>query len=626
MSERIAFERDVINHARNVTRRSAHKPLQPNGIEFLSMNKLESLKNAKSKQDLASLLGVKPSALTYTLYVLKPKSQYTQFVISKKNGGYRLIDAPSGRLKTIQTKLSCLLLDCIDDINRKRRSDSDLLKSTLSHGFARDRSIITNAVMHVNRRNVLNIDLNDFFDSFNFGRVRGFFVKNRNFELDENIATTIAQIACHNNKLPQGSPCSPVITNLISHSLDIRLASLAKKNFCTYSRYADDITFSTRHSIFPHKLMRLKNGEYKPGKKLSSEITRSGFTINHKKTRIQYKNSRQDVTGLVVNEKPNIKKEYWRTVRSQCHSLFQTGHFFINSAGGEIPGNINRLEGQLNFIDQVDKSNRIRQKKLLDHRYQIAKHGCDTSALLSSREKLFSRFLYYRLFYGNTKPTILCEGKTDNVYLKTAISELANEYPSLAIQKTNNNHYELLTRLVNYSERTKFLLQLHGSTSYLKLFVCKFVENYAFYKAPTPQHPVIVILDNDSGANDVLNRINNMQAVSYYPDSVKKETCRKSDFIHVAYNLYLVLTPLNNGQPTEIEDMFDTKTKNTIISGKSLSLEKKIDERKHYGKEVFANRVIKANKTSINFAGLKPLLDRILLVLDHYQLVSKSTK
>jgi retron-type reverse transcriptase len=110
-----------------------------------------------------------------------------------------------------------------------------------------DLSLInTNTIVHLNQKNVPNIDLSNFFDSFNVGRVRGFFIKNRNFELHPDIATVIAQIACLDNKLPQGSPCSPVITNLITHSLDIRLASLAKKYSCSYSRYADDITISTR--------------------------------------------------------------------------------------------------------------------------------------------------------------------------------------------------------------------------------------------------------------------------------------------------------------------------------------------------------------------------------------------
>ncbi|RYZ78940.1 MAG: RNA-directed DNA polymerase, partial [Proteobacteria bacterium] len=187
------------------------------------------------------------SHLTNVLYRLRPETQYKSFTIRKKSGGDRTIHAPSDELKSIQKALSDLLQDCAQEIDK---SKGPKFKSTLAHGFVRDRSILTNSIMHLNRKNVLNIDLKDFFDGFNFGRVRGFFIANKNFQLDPAVATVIAQIACHDNKLPQGSPCSPVITNLITHALDIRLASLAKDNSCVYTRYADDITISTREKEF----------------------------------------------------------------------------------------------------------------------------------------------------------------------------------------------------------------------------------------------------------------------------------------------------------------------------------------------------------------------------------------
>ncbi|HGU0752458.1 TPA: ribonuclease H, partial [Escherichia coli] len=162
------------------------------------MKRLQSLKEAKTKPDLAKLLGIKPSALTYCLYVLKPENQYTQFKIPKKNGGERIISAPNGILKTIQSSLSRLLLDCLDEIvcikfpdselarqkakNSKilklKCSNSEIKQPSLSHGFERKRSIITNAMMHLGKKYVFNIDLDNFFGSFNFGRVRGFFIKN----------------------------------------------------------------------------------------------------------------------------------------------------------------------------------------------------------------------------------------------------------------------------------------------------------------------------------------------------------------------------------------------------------------------------------------------------------------
>lgn len=619
------------------------------------MSNLEALQKITTKKELASLLGVKTSFLTYSLYVLKPNSQYIQFKVPKKNGTKRTINAPTGNLKTLQSCLSNLLLNCIDDINKKKFPDSEYFKPLkeqikysptlkvkmgsaetkqlpcLSHGFVRKRSIITNAMMHLGKKNVLNIDLENFFDSFNFGRVRGFFIKNDNFKLDPAIATVISQISCFNNILPQGSPCSPVITNLITHSLDIRLAYLAKKNSCTYSRYADDITFSTRKAIFPAQIMRVEDTQYLPSKKLRNEIKHAGFTINSSKTRIQYKDSRQDVTGLIVNKKPNIKSEYWRTVRAQCNSLFNKGKFTKTIGDAIEDGNINELEGQLNFIDHIDAYNRLRQKQPLNHTYSIAKHTYSTNIILNGREKTFSKFLYYRLFYGNEQPTFLCEGKTDNVYLKSAINMLANHYPKLATAKNQTNEYKLLVRFLEYSKRTRFLLELSGGTSYLNYFISKFDKSFHFYKAPKPTHPVILILDNDNGFkgkkdSGIDAKLKKIKSTIAYPESLNKHEFRKADFIHVMHNLYIVLTPLTaSGEQTDIEDMFDQQTRATKLpDGKTFNPADDRDNEKEYGKEVFAQKIIKAQKSTINFNGLKPLLDRVVKAIEHYEKVKRS--
>ncbi|MHB9342175.1 reverse transcriptase domain-containing protein, partial [Fusobacterium polymorphum] len=91
----------------------------------------------------------------------------------------------------------------------------------ISHGFVKERNIITNAKIHKNKKIVLNLDLKDFFDSFHFGRIKGFFEKNKDFKFSPELATLIAQLACYNGKLPQGAPSSPLITNLICHIFDI---------------------------------------------------------------------------------------------------------------------------------------------------------------------------------------------------------------------------------------------------------------------------------------------------------------------------------------------------------------------------------------------------------------------
>jgi RNA-directed DNA polymerase len=112
--------------------------------------------------------------------------------------------------------------------------------------------------------------LQNFFPSLNFGRVRGFFRSNKHFKLAEPVATLIAQIACNDGVLPQGSPCSPIISELLTHFLDIRLVALAAKNKCSYTRYADDITFSTNQKLFPAALAAAAGESWVLGNELRS--------------------------------------------------------------------------------------------------------------------------------------------------------------------------------------------------------------------------------------------------------------------------------------------------------------------------------------------------------------------
>lgn len=133
---------------------------------------------------------------------------------------------------------------------------------------------------------ILNIDLENFFDSFNFGRVRGFFIKDRNFATSPEIATMIAQIACYQGKLPQGAPSSPIITNLITRILDYRIVKIAKKYRFTYTRYADDMTFSTNRDLFSNKLQAYNELD-RFLEEVEAAILSSGFKINKEKDKIK---------------------------------------------------------------------------------------------------------------------------------------------------------------------------------------------------------------------------------------------------------------------------------------------------------------------------------------------------
>ena len=392
------------------------------------MSRLATLKAAGSLSDVAKLLDFKPKAVSYILYKQPAVAKYKTFQIPKRNGGQRTIKAPVDALKVLQRKLSDLLQDCVDEItaanNRKDRT---------AHGFKRKRSIITNARQHRHRRWVFNLDLEDFFPSINFGRVRGFLLKNKDFELHEDVATVIAQIACYKNSLPQGSPCSPVISNLVAHLLDMRLVKLASAAGCTYSRYADDLTFSTNKKKCPVDIAVLSGTDgaashlWLPGKALQKVIERTGFRINTKKTHLMYRASRQDVTGLVVNEKINVRWEYRHNVRAMVHSLVKTGTFEIcgvTQRGGQTVlekrrGTLNEIHGRLGFIDSIDVYNRT-------HTSDCPSDG------MSSTEKVYRAFLIYSTFYAAQDPVVICEGETDNVYLTHAIRSLVAEFPDLA--------------------------------------------------------------------------------------------------------------------------------------------------------------------------------------------------
>jgi len=320
------------------------------------MSTCEKLIKTTSLSEFAILLGYKPKALSYILYKIPNDQKYIGFTIPKKNGGERKIKSPVDQVKHLQRRLADLLNQCFDETSMGSKH-----KRSLSHGFRKDHSIRTNAINHINKRHVFNIDLQDFFPSINFGRVRGFFIKNAHFQLDPKIATIIAQIACHDNELPQGSPCSPIISNLIGHLLDIRMVNFAKRAKCTYSRYADDLTFSTNRNEFPAKIaIQSYDNQWVSSNTLKKEIEKVGFTINEKKTSLQYKTTRQIATGLVVNKKVNIKREYYRQTRSMCHSLFQSNEFYIkNKRISVLAEYVNLLWTVISKITSISRSQRL---------------------------------------------------------------------------------------------------------------------------------------------------------------------------------------------------------------------------------------------------------------------------
>jgi 5S rRNA maturation endonuclease (ribonuclease M5) len=572
------------------------------------MSRLAALKAASSLSALADLLGYKPKAVSYIVYKIPAANKYTTFEIPKRTGGQRTIKAPTEKLKNLQRQLADLLQDCLAEIEKTRG-----LEDRTAHGFKRDKSIITNAGQHRHRRWVFNIDLEDFFPSINFGRVRGFLIKNHDFALHETVATVIAQIACHEHTLPQGSPCSPVISNLVAHVLDMRLVKLASQAGCTYSRYADDLTFSTNKKTFPAEIAKPQSDEapeahlWVPGDALADIVTRSGFTTNPKKTRFMYRTSRQEVTGLTVNQKIGVRQRYRHDVRAMVHKLVTAGEFEILGSAirdgkpvmEKRPGTRPELHGMLGFIDGIDVFNS-----------KIARDK-PSSQKFSSREAVYRQFLLYTTFYAPVRPVILCEGHTDNIYLAHAIRRLAADFPELA-EITKDKKVVLKVRIYKHpkSSTTRLLDLGAGGYASLNKFMTRYKKEVEPF-GPGLTEPVVVVYDNDTGGPAIRKQIK---------QTFKVSSDGSEPFVHVFKNLYAVATPLGlNGEQTEIEDLFDAVTKATKLNGKSFSSAKEIDQETQYGKAAFAEHVIAANASKIDFSGFKPLLTNISAAIKAHQ-------
>lgn len=240
----------------------------------------------------------------------------------------------------------------------------------------------------------------------------------------------IANLCTHNNCLPQGAPTSPILSNMVCASLDTSLQRLAKKYGCIYTRYADDITFSTSHYEFPVQLVFFDKKEkaLSLGEELLKIIERQGFKVNESKTRLRTSSESQEVTGIIVNEKLNVKREYVRQVRAMLHAWEKYGlenaqadfqkKYYINPIfQKECPPFEYVVKGKVDFIGQV----RGRQDKV----YQrfLAKLRKLSPELVPEIHLVPGATLDENKL-GQIKVEIWTEGKTDVMHLKAALCKL----------------------------------------------------------------------------------------------------------------------------------------------------------------------------------------------------------
>ncbi len=271
---------------------------------------------------------------------------YEHYTIRKRKGGKRQIYSPEKRLKAIQKQLNYFL-----------QAYYLWIKPGEVHGFVVNPhylgtycNIAENAKPHTGKKHLLNIDLKDFFPGISANRVKSVFTSPY-FNFNEQIANALTLLTTYKGKLPIGTPTSPVISNFVCTQLDAKLKEFSQTNRLQFTRYADDLTFSSDTLISHDDILDIIN-----------LIKKNGFEINKKKLRLKSSNRKQTVTGLTVNEKVNVDRRFLKKARAMLHDLTTNGvetatkrHFNLK---GEIGARqrsmfIYRLEGYINFIGQI---------------------------------------------------------------------------------------------------------------------------------------------------------------------------------------------------------------------------------------------------------------------------------
>jgi hypothetical protein len=267
----------------------------------------------KSREDVEALLGITETDLAP---LLRPGSgpgcPYVAFEVPKASGGVRVLHAPRTALKRLQRTILKALLAALE-------------VHPAAHGFVAGRSTVTNAAPHVGARVLVKMDLIDFFPAIHFGRLVGLF---EHYGASREAAETLATIVTYRPKLPdgrvawpsilpQGAPTSPALSNLVCRRMDARLEALAVKVGASYTRYADDLTFSFREEPeqgLGHFLWWV-----------SQIVGQEGFVENLKKRRILRPAGQMRVTGVVTNTGLSVPREARRRFRAVLHDCQRLG-------------------------------------------------------------------------------------------------------------------------------------------------------------------------------------------------------------------------------------------------------------------------------------------------------------
>jgi RNA-directed DNA polymerase len=298
-----------------------------------------------SPRAIADLLEVEYKTLCFYLY---KKQNYEEFELKRASGKPRIISAPTTPLKIIQRKLAQVLYAAYGS-------------RSVVHGFTKGRSIRTNAKRHLGAEWILNFDLQDFFPTIHFGRVSGLFA-GKPYKLPKDVSETLARICCHKGALPIGAPTSPVVANMICGKMDAELKALAWSTGCTYTRYADDVSISTKALVLDKRIAErnASTRQWEISKEIEEIVARNSFQVNPDKTRIRGRRSSMEVTGVRVNSGLNVSMQHHRQVRAMLHAWekfgegeAQTEHrakYQTKQYKGDSPPFRDILRGKIEFI------------------------------------------------------------------------------------------------------------------------------------------------------------------------------------------------------------------------------------------------------------------------------------
>lgn len=280
----------------------------------------------------AALLGVEVNRLEEILNNVS--GHYQEFWMRKRSGGYRMISAPDKDLQAIQSTIYSRILSSVTIVH------------PAAVGFRCGRSVVDNAAPHLGKRYVLKMDIHDFFGSIRSPRVRQTFKK---IGYPENVSKVLGALCCLHRHLPQGAPTSPALSNIVGYEMDRKLAALAAEYGLTYTRYADDLTFSgdvfPKEQIIPQVKRIIRDEKFEP---------------NHKKTHFMNQSSRKIITGVSVASgvKLTIPKSKKREIRKNVYFILTKGLAeHQRSIGSHDPAYLKRLIGMLCYWRAIEPDN-----------------------------------------------------------------------------------------------------------------------------------------------------------------------------------------------------------------------------------------------------------------------------